>query len=108
MLMAPINPSDVKVLQGVYPAKPHPRLHSGTENPLYFPGNEGLGKVVEVGTGVKDLRVGDRVIIATPQSGTWSNLLNIGADGVILTGSLLTDVQAATMSVSSSMQGSLV
>ena len=101
MLMAPINPSDVNVLQGVYPTKPRPRTDLGTENALYFPGNEGLGKVVEVGTGVNDLRTGDRVVMDEPQSGTRSNFLNISADGLIPTGTQITDVQAATMRVSS-------
>jgi len=79
--------------------KPRPRTDLGTENALYFPGNEGLGKVVEVGTGVNDLRTGDRVVITARQSGTWSNFLNIGADQLILTGTQITDVQAATMSI---------
>ncbi|KAF8328393.1 uncharacterized protein EI90DRAFT_3146154 [Cantharellus anzutake] len=100
MLMAPINPSDVNVLQGVYPFKPPPRTDLGTENALYVPGNEGVGVVVEVGNGVNSLKVGDRVALAMPQAGTWSNFLNIDAASLIPTGNRVTDVQAATMSQS--------
>uniref|UniRef100_A0A8D8SWJ9 Enoyl-[acyl-carrier-protein] reductase, mitochondrial n=1 Tax=Cacopsylla melanoneura TaxID=428564 RepID=A0A8D8SWJ9_9HEMI len=62
MLLAPVNPADINTIQGVYPVKPSlPAV----------PGFEGVGEVVEVGSGVKDLSVGDRVIPDTQHLGTW-------------------------------------
>jgi len=102
MRMAPINPSDINVLQGVYPDRPLPRDNLDPSGPVLIPGNEGVGEVVAVGLGVRDLRKGDRVVTAMPQAGTWSNYMNIKATNVIPIGSKISDVQAATISVSTS------
>ena len=73
--LASINPSDVNVLQGVYPSKPRPRTDLGTPQPVFIPGNEGLGEVIAVGsaasseTGSAALKVGDRVVMGMPQAG---------------------------------------
>lgn len=51
--MAPINPSDLGSIDGTYPlAKPFPAVGGG----------EGVGTVVEVGNGVKNLKIGDVVV----------------------------------------------
>lgn len=53
MLMAPINPSDTGSIDGTYPLnKPFPAV----------PGGEGVGKVVEIGKNVKNLKIGDLVV----------------------------------------------
>lgn len=51
MLAAPINPSDIN------------RIEVG--------GYEGVGEVEALGSGVKNLSIGDRVIPSPPSSGTW-------------------------------------
>ncbi|XP_054166297.1 enoyl-[acyl-carrier-protein] reductase, mitochondrial-like [Oppia nitens] len=59
---SPINPADINTIQGVYAIKP------------IFPaigGNEGVAQVVEIGSQVKNLKVGDHVIPSTSSSGTW-------------------------------------
>src|ERR1700694_4990608 len=64
---APINFSDILVAQGLYPL--HPELPSVI-------GNEGAGRVLEVGTGVNNVRVGDRVTLplaALPGASGWSS-----------------------------------
>lgn len=56
MLMAPINPSDINQIQGVYPIRPSvPNAHAG---------NEGLAEVIALGSDLKELgwQNGDRVI----------------------------------------------
>lgn len=61
MFLAPVNPADINTIQGVYPVKP----------PLpATPGYEGIGEVLSVGSAVKNLVPGDRVI---PNGivGTW-------------------------------------
>ncbi|KAJ8385913.1 hypothetical protein AAFF_G00178750 [Aldrovandia affinis] len=62
MLAAPVNPADINMLQGTYPILPP------------FPaigGNEGVGEVVEVGSGITSLSPGDWVIPVGAGFGTW-------------------------------------
>lgn len=63
MIVAPVNPADINMIQGVYPVKP----------PLpSTPGSEGIGEVLAVGSGVKNLVPGDRVIPSGDGViGTW-------------------------------------
>ncbi|KAK7147944.1 hypothetical protein R3I94_010462 [Phoxinus phoxinus] len=62
MLAAPINPSDLNMLQGTYALLP--------ELPAVG-GNEGVGQVMEVGEQVKTLKLGDWVIPRDAGIGTW-------------------------------------
>jgi len=61
MIVALVNPSDINMIQGVYPVKP--QLPS-------TPGVEGIGDIVAVGSAVKNLVPGDRVITSSV-IGTW-------------------------------------
>lgn len=62
MLAAPINPSDINTIEGVYPLKPAlPGI----------PGHEGVGVVTTVGSKVTRMRVGDRVVPIEHSQGTW-------------------------------------
>jgi NADPH:quinone reductase-like Zn-dependent oxidoreductase len=51
---APVNMNDLYVIQGVFPVRPS--LPS-------FVGNEGVGRVLAVGSGVEHLKVGNRVLM---------------------------------------------
>lgn len=62
MLMAPINPSDINMVEGTYFIRP--------KLPAVV-GNEGVGEVMEVGAGVKNLKPGDWVTPADSGFGTW-------------------------------------
>lgn len=64
MMMAPINPSDINTIEGTYSIKP--------SLPTVL-GNEGVGKIVDIGRDVRGLEVGDFVIPAGPAWGTWQN-----------------------------------
>jgi NADPH:quinone reductase-like Zn-dependent oxidoreductase len=70
---SPINFSDILVAQGLYPL--HPELPSVI-------GNEGAGRVLEVGAGVSNLRVGDRVFLPIG-SFTWRERMLVNADGMV-------------------------
>lgn len=70
---APVNFSDILVARGVYPL--HPDLPSVI-------GNEGVGRVLEVGTGVSNVRVGDRVTLPMG-SFTWRERMVVNVDGVV-------------------------
>ncbi|KAL2968721.1 hypothetical protein AAZX31_15G042300 [Glycine max] len=62
MLAAPINPSDINRIQGVYPVRPDPPAVGGYE---------GVGEVHSVGSSVTSLSPGDWVISSPPSFGTW-------------------------------------
>jgi len=63
VLAAPINPSDVLTLTGQYGALP-PLPAVG--------GNEGVGRIVQLGDGVTSLQVGQRVLLPVA-TGTWTS-----------------------------------
>ncbi|XP_042510131.1 enoyl-[acyl-carrier-protein] reductase, mitochondrial isoform X2 [Macadamia integrifolia] len=62
MLAAPINPSDINRIEGVYPVRP-PVPAIG--------GYEGVGEVQSLGSAVRGLSPGDWVIPSPLSSGTW-------------------------------------
>lgn len=69
LVASPINPSDVMSIKGLYPKK--------IEFPAIF-GNEGLGRVVTLGSEVSTLKVGDLVLLPAG-SGTWrSSMITTG------------------------------
>ncbi|XP_067862898.1 enoyl-[acyl-carrier-protein] reductase, mitochondrial isoform X2 [Heptranchias perlo] len=62
MLAAPINPSDINMVQGTYPVLPDlPAIG----------GNEGVGQVLDVGSKVTNVKPGDWVIPSDTGLGTW-------------------------------------
>ncbi|KAJ8715056.1 hypothetical protein PYW08_005037 [Mythimna loreyi] len=62
MLAAPINPADINTIQGKN-IKP-PRLPA-------IPGDEGVGEITEMGKHVSCVALGDRVVLASRQLGSW-------------------------------------
>ena len=99
-LLSPINPADINVVEGVYPARPS--LDSSlADEPIYVGGNEGLAEVTEVGSDVTDVKKGDRVVMAGPQLGTWSSGRTVLAEAVIKVPEQVSEVNGATMTVSS-------
>lgn len=69
----PINPADLLTLSGDYGAEPPPLPMT--------PGAEGVGKVVEVGAGVDNVKPGDRVIL--PGRGNWRTHVTGPARGLV-------------------------
>ena len=110
-LLSPINPSDINVVEGVYPHQPRARQLdvSGQERTLHIPGNEGLGEITGVGEGVKDLKKGDWVVFAKGQPGTWSSGQIFEEGDVIKVDreSGISTVNAATLVVRSTRKHSL-
>jgi trans-2-enoyl-CoA reductase len=101
-LLAPINPADINVIEGVYPARPEPdvSLSQAKDHPLFVGGNEGLGKVMDVGEGVVDLQKDDWVVMTKAQSGTWASAKNIALSDVLKVPKQgLSEAQAATITV---------
>src|SRR5437899_3322209 len=69
---SPINPSDLLLANGIYALRP--------ALPTVI-GNEGVGRVLNVGPGVRNVKVGDRVT-APLSSFTWRERMVISADGL--------------------------
>jgi trans-2-enoyl-CoA reductase len=105
-LLAPINPADLNVVEGVYPAKPGKEATITTagsdQKPVLIGGNEGLARVTAIGSGVDGLRLDDWVVMTKPQSGTWCTSKNVGAADVLKVPREggLSEVHAATITVS--------
>ncbi|KAJ7043402.1 hypothetical protein C8F04DRAFT_1389593 [Mycena alexandri] len=100
-LLSPINPADVNVVQGVYPAKPSLTPLVEGHPGVFVGGNEGLAEVTQVGSGVSGLAAGDWVVMTKSQAGTWSSSRNVGALDVLKLPRVdgLTEVHGATMTV---------
>lgn len=106
-LLSPVNPSDINVIEGVYPTKPLARSDITSHgpgsklDPCYIVGNEGVAVVDTVGQGVKSFKRGDKVIMLKQQAGTWSSSENVKESDIMKlpNGSNVGDVQAATISV---------
>jgi len=73
MVAAPINPSDLLILHGVYGALPTlPTI----------PGKEGVGRVLAVGSDVANFAVGQRVLLPL-NAGTWRERLTVAASQIV-------------------------
>ncbi|KAJ9252815.1 hypothetical protein DTO207G8_4601 [Paecilomyces variotii] len=100
LLTAPLNPADINQIQGVYPSKPPFETTLGTSEPSAVAGNEGAFEVIATGSGVKNLKKGDWVIMKRTGQGTWrthaqmdeSKLIKVDKEG-------LTPLQVGTVSV---------
>ncbi|XP_059166178.1 enoyl-[acyl-carrier-protein] reductase, mitochondrial-like [Physella acuta] len=90
MLMAPINPSDVNMMEGTYFVQP--------SLPAVM-GNEGIGQIVETGPEVKGLQVGDMVIPADTAWGTWQTYKISHDEDVLKLPNDISVLSAATISV---------
>jgi trans-2-enoyl-CoA reductase len=89
MLVAPINPADINLIQGRY----------GKTMPLpALLGNEGAGRVVAVGTAVRGLRLG-QLVRPVPGVGAWREALITNADRLMSLPDGLEPEQAATLCI---------
>ncbi|ANB13403.1 Etr1p [Sugiyamaella lignohabitans] len=101
LLAAPINPSDINQIEGVYPSRPELSTKIGTTQPSAVGGNEGVFEVVSVGNGVSSLKVGDWVLPGALNFGTWRTHISVDESQVykLRSSEGLTPLQAATVSV---------
>lgn len=97
-LLAPINPADLNVIEGVYPSKP-PLTNLNQQN-VYVAGNEGLAQVTVIGDGVNRFHPGEWVVINKQQVGTWKSAANVHVGDVISVPEGASEVGAATLTVS--------
>jgi trans-2-enoyl-CoA reductase len=88
MLAAPINPADLNVLEGTYGQLP----------PLPATiGNEGCGEILALGSDVKTLRIGQKILPLT--FGTWTRELVLPAENTIPLPDSIDIHQAAMLTV---------
>lgn len=89
VLYAPINPADLNLLEGTYGLLP--------TLPAVV-GNEGIGRISEVGTNVTTLDVGDLVL--TPRgSGAWCQFLVAEASTLTLLPSQVDPIQGSMLTI---------
>src|SRR6202022_3800100 len=69
---SPLNQSDLLLARGIYASRP--------ALPTII-GNEGVGRILAVGAGVENVKVGDRVL-APLSSFTWRERMVISANGL--------------------------
>jgi trans-2-enoyl-CoA reductase len=92
LVCAPINPSDINQIQGVYPIRPHV--------PGAIAGNEGLLKVAHVGKALaSSWKVNDRVIPKNACFGTWRDYAVAKPEQLLKIPEGVPDLEAATLSV---------
>ena len=88
ILAFPINPADLSFMTGRYASQP----------PLpATPGAEGIGRVVKVGSGVTDLKPGDRIISLLREN--WTQRRRIPADQAIKVRNDIPLAQAAMLRI---------
>ena len=89
MRAAPLNPADINAIEGKYPVRP--------QLPA-TPGMEGGGIIVEIGSDVRGMRVGDQVIL--PHNfGTWREACAVKAEKVVVAPAEIDPVQVAMLKV---------
>ena len=89
MLAAPVNPADINAIEGKYPGRP--------EVPA-TPGMEGAGMVVETGSKVKSISVGDHVLLPH-HIGTWREAVVVNASDVVPIPREIDPIQAAMLKI---------
>jgi mitochondrial enoyl-[acyl-carrier protein] reductase / trans-2-enoyl-CoA reductase len=99
-LLAPVNPADINVIEGVYPSKPSP-TKLNNDNVLVA-GNEGLAEVTGVGSEVSGFENGQWVVMGKQQYGTWRSGANVNVEDVIKVPRGASEVGAATITVNDS------
>ncbi|XP_077006663.1 enoyl-[acyl-carrier-protein] reductase, mitochondrial isoform X4 [Tamandua tetradactyla] len=90
MLAAPVNPSDINMIQGNYGLLP--KLPA-------VGGNEGVGQVIAVGSSVTRMKPGDWVIPANAGLGTWQTEAVFSEESLIEIPSDIPLQSAATLGV---------
>lgn len=89
MTAAPINPADLNAIEGKYPIRP--ALPA-------TPGMEGAGLIVELGSSVHTLRLGDQVIL--PHNlGTWREACAVPAEKLVVVPAEIDPVQTAMLKI---------
>ncbi|PVH90126.1 GroES-like protein [Periconia macrospinosa] len=82
-LAVPINPLDLLVLHGQYPVKPQSHVSIGASGSYPVPGSDGVARVLQMGSAVPDLQIGDEVIVRTHCQGTWRTHAQLEASHVL-------------------------
>ncbi|XP_061770983.1 enoyl-[acyl-carrier-protein] reductase, mitochondrial isoform X2 [Nerophis ophidion] len=90
ILASPINPADINMIQGTYAILPDLPAVGG---------NEGVGQVVEVGSQVTSLQIGDWVIPKDASLGMWRTAAVVKEDAVISVPNDIPLLCAATLGV---------
>lgn len=70
-LAVPVNPLDFFVIRGKYPVKLQSVYKNEAGETLAIPGSDGAARIIQTGSDVANLGVGDVVVLRTHCRGTW-------------------------------------
>lgn len=70
-LAVPINPLDFVVIEGKYPVKLQSVYNNEAGETLAIPGSDGAARIIQTGSAVDQLVVGDIVVLRAHCRGTW-------------------------------------
>ncbi|BFZ60954.1 mitochondrial 2-enoyl thioester reductase [Saitoella coloradoensis] len=101
-LAAPINPSDINQVEGVYPSKPEKTTALSTAEPSAVGGNEGLVEILETGSNIKGFQKGDWAIMRRVNFGTWRTHATVPEDQLLPVPKGMRVTAAATVAVNPS------
>ncbi|ODV98226.1 hypothetical protein PACTADRAFT_37545 [Pachysolen tannophilus NRRL Y-2460] len=102
-LAHPINPSDLNQIEGVYPSRPELTKELGTNDPSAVGGNEGLFKVIGIGSSVTGFKIDDWCIPKNVNFGTWRSHAKTTENLLVkIPNTKISKTQAATLSVNTS------
>ncbi|RAO69470.1 uncharacterized protein BHQ10_005482 [Talaromyces amestolkiae] len=82
-LAVPINPLDFVVIEGKYPVKLQSCYKNEAGETLAIPGSDGAARIIQTGSAVNQLDVGDIVVLRTHCRGTWRTHAVIEEDDLI-------------------------
>lgn len=105
VVLGSLNPADINVIQGVYPAKPEKQTIPEQQDQVWIGGNEGFAVVEKVSQkgDLNGLKEGDWVVFGKPQIGVWRSGLICNAHDVIKIqdrqANAITPVMASTLQV---------
>jgi trans-2-enoyl-CoA reductase len=70
-LAVPINPLDFFVIEGEYPVRLQSVYKNEAGETLAIPGSDGAARIIQTGSDVNNLGIGDIVVLRTHCRGTW-------------------------------------
>lgn len=82
-LAVPVNPLDFSVIEGKYPVKLQSVYENEAGETLAIPGSDGAARIIQAGSAVNNLGVGDIVILRTHCRGTWRTQAVFDEDDLI-------------------------
>ncbi|CAG8541233.1 17004_t:CDS:2, partial [Acaulospora morrowiae] len=99
-LASPITQSDIQQIEGTFLIKPKFTKTLGSlkfKDEVAIGGNEGVAEVIAVGKNVKNIKIGDKVVMSKIGFGTWRTYAEATEDDILRLPISIGTYQAATL-----------